>query len=38
MVTVAAVATSTLALAILTAIVPGWRAARTPVARVLRAE
>jgi putative ABC transport system permease protein len=38
MVTVAAVATSTLALAILTAIVPGWRAARTSVASVLRAE
>ena len=38
MVTVAAVATSTLALVILTAIVPGWRAARTAVASVLRAE
>jgi hypothetical protein len=38
MVTVATVATSTLALAILTAIVPGWRAARTPVASALRAE
>ncbi len=37
-VTVAAVATSTLALVILTAIVPGWRAARTSVASVLRAE
>jgi hypothetical protein len=35
---VAAVATSTLALAILTAIVPGWRAARTSIASVLRAE
>jgi hypothetical protein len=38
MVTVAAVATSALALAILTAVVPGWRAARTSVAGVLRAE
>jgi ABC-type lipoprotein release transport system permease subunit len=38
MVTVAAVATSTLALAVLTAIVPGWRAARTSVASALRAE
>ena len=38
MVTLAAVATSTLALAILAAIVPGWRAARTSVASVLRAE
>ena len=38
MVTVAIVATSTLALAILTAIVPGWRAARTSVASALRAE
>jgi hypothetical protein len=37
-VTVAAVATSTLVLAILTAIVPGWRAARTSVASALRAE
>jgi len=37
-VTVAAVATSTLALVILTAIVPGWRAARTSIASVLRAE
>jgi putative ABC transport system permease protein len=36
--TVAIVAASTLALAILTALVPGWRAARTPVASVLRAE
>jgi hypothetical protein len=38
MVTVAVVAISALALAILTAIVPGWRAARTSVATVLRAE
>jgi ABC-type lipoprotein release transport system permease subunit len=38
MVTVAAVALSTLALAILTAVVPGWRAARTSVASALRAE
>jgi hypothetical protein len=38
MVTVAIVAISTLALAILTALVPGWRAARTSVAVVLRAE
>jgi hypothetical protein len=38
MVTVAIVAISALALAILTAIVPGWQAARTPVATVLRAE
>jgi hypothetical protein len=38
MVTVAAVALSTLALAILTAVVPGWWAARTSVASALRAE
>ena len=38
MVTVATVATSTLALAVLAAIVPGWRAARTSVASALRAE
>jgi hypothetical protein len=38
MVTVAVVAISALALAVLTAIVPGWRAARTSVATVLRAE
>ena len=38
MVTVAVVAISALALAILTAIVPGWRAARTSVASALRAE
>jgi hypothetical protein len=38
MVTVAVVAFSALALAILTAIVPGWRAARTSAATVLRAE
>jgi len=38
MVTVATVAASTLALAILTAIVPGWWAARTSVASALRAE
>ena len=37
-VTVATVAISALALAILTAIVPGWRAARTSVADALRAE
>ena len=37
-VTVAAVAVSALALAILAAIVPGWRAARTSVASALRAE
>ena len=37
-VTVAVVAISALALAILTAIVPGWRAARTSVATILRAE
>jgi FtsX-like permease family len=37
-VTVTAVAISALALAILTAIVPGWRAARTSVATILRAE
>jgi hypothetical protein len=37
-VTVIVVAISALALAILTAIVPGWRAARTSVATVLRAE
>jgi hypothetical protein len=37
-VTVTVVAISALALAILTAIVPGWRAARTSVATVLRAE
>jgi len=36
--TVAAVAAFTLALAILTAIVPGWRAAHTSIATVLRAE
>jgi ABC-type lipoprotein release transport system permease subunit len=29
---------SALALAVLTAIVPGWRAARTPAAGLLRAE
>jgi len=38
MVTVAVIAISTLALAILTAIVPGWRAARTSIASALRAE
>lgn len=38
MVAVAIVATSTLALAIMTAIVPGWRAAHTSVASALRAE
>jgi len=38
MMTVAAVALSTLTLAILTAVVPGWRAARTSVASALRAE
>jgi len=38
MVIVAVVAISALVLAILTAIVPGWRAARTSVASVLRAE
>ena len=38
MVTVAVVAISALALAILTAIVPGWRAARTSAATALRAE
>jgi ABC-type lipoprotein release transport system permease subunit len=37
-VTVAIVAASALALAILTAIVPGWRAARTSIASALRAE
>jgi hypothetical protein len=37
-ITVAVVAVSALALAILTAIVPGWRAARTPITTVLRAE
>jgi ABC-type lipoprotein release transport system permease subunit len=37
-VTVSAVAVSTLTLAILTAVVPGWRAARTSVASALRAE
>jgi hypothetical protein len=37
-VTVTVVAISALALAILTAIVPGWRAARTSVATILRAE
>jgi hypothetical protein len=37
-VTVIVVAISALALAILAAIVPGWRAARTSVAAVLRAE
>jgi FtsX-like permease family len=37
-VTVTIVAISALALAILTAIVPGWRAARTSVATILRAE
>jgi hypothetical protein len=37
-VTVGVVAISALALAILTAIVPGWRAARTSVATILRAE
>ncbi len=38
MATVTVVAISTLALAILTAVVPGWRAARTSVATMLRAE
>jgi hypothetical protein len=38
MVTVAVVAMSALALAVLTAIVPGWRAARTSIAAVLRSE
>jgi ABC-type lipoprotein release transport system permease subunit len=38
MMTVAVIAVSALALAILTAIVPGWRAARTSIATVLRAE
>lgn len=38
MVTVAVVTISALVPAILTAIVPGWRAARMPVATVLRAE
>jgi putative ABC transport system permease protein len=38
MVTVAVVAMSALALAILTAIVPGWRAAQTSIAAVLRTE
>jgi predicted lysophospholipase L1 biosynthesis ABC-type transport system permease subunit len=38
MLTVAVIAISTLALAILTAIVPGWRAAQTSIATVLRAE
>jgi hypothetical protein len=37
-VTVLAVAASALAVATVIAIVPGWRAARTPVAAVLRAE
>jgi hypothetical protein len=37
-ITVAVVAISALALAILTAIVPGWRAARTPITTMLRAE
>jgi ABC-type lipoprotein release transport system permease subunit len=37
-VTVAVVVISALALASLTAIVPGWRAARTPAAGLLRAE
>lgn len=38
MVTVAVIAISTLAPAIVTAIVPGWRAARTSIASALRAE
>jgi len=38
MVTVAVVAMSALALAILTAIVPGWSAAQTSIAAVLRTE
>ncbi len=38
MVTVAVIAISTLALAILIAIVPGWRAAQASIATVLRAE
>ncbi len=37
-VTVLAVTVSALAVAAVIAILPGWRAARTPVATVLRAE
>jgi hypothetical protein len=36
--TVLAVAVAALAVATLTAVLPGWRAARTPIATVLRAE
>ena len=36
--TVAVVAAAALALAVLTALVPGWRAARTSIATVLRDE
>jgi ABC-type lipoprotein release transport system permease subunit len=35
---VLAVAVAALAVATLTAVLPGWRAARTPIATVLRAE